>query len=90
MPRKTKTYHPRPRISREQLRLIFRNHDDNGDGRLSSAELTQAFHYIGALLPSFRACHALLYTDSDRDGFIDEKDFEQLIDYAEKRQYTVI
>ncbi|KAG7024248.1 Polcalcin Bet v 4, partial [Cucurbita argyrosperma subsp. argyrosperma] len=90
MARKSKTYQPRPKLSREQLSVIFRNHDGDGDGRLSTTELTAAFRYIGAFLPSYRALHALLHTDSDGDGFIGEKDFELLVNYAEKRKYTVI
>ncbi|KAG6591370.1 Polcalcin Bet v 4, partial [Cucurbita argyrosperma subsp. sororia] len=88
MARKSKTYQPRPKLSREQLSVIFRNHDGDGDGRLSTTELTAAFRYIGAFLPSYRALHALLHTDSDGDGFIGEKDFELLVNYAEKRKYT--
>lgn len=90
MSRKSKTYHPRARLSREQLLLIFRNHDSDKDGRLSTTELTEAFRYIGAFLPPYRARHALFHADSDRDGFISEKDFELLVNYAEQRQYTVI
>ncbi|KAG6608481.1 putative calcium-binding protein CML41, partial [Cucurbita argyrosperma subsp. argyrosperma] len=90
MARKNKMSQPRPKLSREQLSVIFRNHDGDGDGRLSATELTEAFRYIGAFLPSYRAHHALRYTDSDRDGFIGEKDFESLVNYTEKRHYTIV
>ncbi|KGN55185.1 hypothetical protein Csa_012915 [Cucumis sativus] len=90
MSRKSKNYYPRAKLSREQLLLIFRNHDSDKDGRLSTTELTEAFRYIGAFLPTYRARHALLHADSDRDGFIGEKDFESLVNYAEQRQYTII
>lgn len=79
-----------PNLSREQLRQIFRNYDGDRDGRLSATELRKAFHYMGALLPSYRARHALFHADSDGDGFIGENDFESLLNYAEKRKYTIL
>ncbi|KAG6608482.1 Polcalcin Syr v 3, partial [Cucurbita argyrosperma subsp. sororia] len=87
---KSKKSKKRSKLSREQLSVIFRNHDGDGDGRLSPSELTEAFRYIGSFMPSYRAGKALSHADSNNDGFINEEEFELLINYAEKRKYTVV
>ncbi|KAF2309838.1 hypothetical protein GH714_005334 [Hevea brasiliensis] len=70
-----------------QLRQIFKSADRNKDGLLSVRELSQAFKSLGARNPAFRAHRAMSIADSNRDGYIDGKELEDVIKYTLKIGY---
>lgn len=73
-----------------EMEAIFREHDFNGDGRLSIKELSRVFGSLGAFLPLYRAACGLFIADDDGDGFITEKELEKVVDYAIKCKYNII
>ncbi|KAG7029343.1 Calcium-binding protein CML37, partial [Cucurbita argyrosperma subsp. argyrosperma] len=76
-------------FSEEQLASVFKNHDGDGDGKLTKEELKQAFDYLGSRFSSFRVEEALRAADIDGDGFISMAEMDKLIQYAKSRKYTL-
>ncbi|KAL3514507.1 hypothetical protein ACH5RR_027234 [Cinchona calisaya] len=76
-------------LTAEQLRGIFEQCDKNGDGRLDRAELKEAFKKLGAMIPSWRAARGLHHADLNGDGYIDEEEMTDLVNYALRLGYTV-
>ncbi|KAJ1396915.1 EF-Hand 1, calcium-binding site [Sesbania bispinosa] len=58
--------------------------DTNRDGRISKAELREAIRLTGFLFASWKSNKVLKSADTDHDGFIDEKEFINLAQFAEK------
>ncbi|KAK2977564.1 hypothetical protein RJ640_007039 [Escallonia rubra] len=77
------------RTTENQLKGIFRKHDKNGDGVLSKEELKEAFKYLGALIPGWRASCGLRYADANGDGYISDGELNALVQYAANLGYTV-
>ncbi|KAK2660308.1 hypothetical protein Ddye_006841 [Dipteronia dyeriana] len=69
----------------EQLRVAFWRYDTNRDGRLSRKVLKEAFNYLGASIPGWRAHRALNHAD----GYISGEEVDELINYAVKLGYIV-
>ena len=80
----TKVRDPRVQVewTKEQIMEAFKRHDSNGDGKLSKAELKQAFKYLGSNWGGRRASKAMSYADNDGSGFIDitDKELEELVE----------
>ncbi|KAG2666381.1 hypothetical protein I3760_15G057100 [Carya illinoinensis] len=71
-----------------QLTAIFKDHDTNGDGKLSWSELDLAFKNLGSRWPWFRTEGGFRHADEDGNGFIDiETELKLLVAYAYKRNY---
>lgn len=75
--------------TKEQLKGMFWRCDKNGDGRLSRQELEDAFSYLGAYIPGWRAKRALRYADDNGDGFLADKEIDELVKYAAQFGYTL-
>ncbi|KAI9201764.1 hypothetical protein LWI28_028892 [Acer negundo] len=75
--------------TQEQLRGMFWRYDTNKDGKLSRKELKDAFNYLGASIPGWRAHRALHHADDNGDGYISEEEVDELINYAVKLGYVV-
>jgi Ca2+-binding EF-hand superfamily protein len=73
----------------EVLRDILKKYDTNGDGRLSKAELTEAFRYLGSRNPSWRASRSLHHADADGNRFLSEEELSEFVKYARKHGYAV-
>ncbi|KAJ4842845.1 hypothetical protein Tsubulata_045052 [Turnera subulata] len=74
----------------EQLKNIFKQFDTDHNGRLSKDELREAFRYLGAFLPGYRANRGLSYADANGDGEVDLKlELDDLVSYAFKLGYKV-
>lgn len=69
-------------LSREEIKEIFLEHDMDGDGVLSISDITQAFSFLGNLVPHHKARYGLAYADADGDGVINEDELDKLVDYA--------
>ena len=76
-------------LTDKQIKEVFREHDKNGDGKLSKAELAESFKKLGALFPGWRAKRAMSHADSDSNGVITPDEFEQLVNYVQSLGYTV-
>ncbi|XP_059453365.1 uncharacterized protein LOC132183914 [Corylus avellana] len=73
----------------EVLRDIFKKYDANGDGRLSKAELKDAFRHLGSRMPGWRAGRVLHHADGNGDGFVSKEELSELVKYAKKHGYSV-
>lgn len=76
--------------SMEKLKEFFRRHDTNGDGRLSWAELKNAFQRLGVPSPGWRAILALHRADENGDGCISEHELDTLLQYCLEHGYIVV
>ncbi|KGN62515.1 hypothetical protein Csa_022644 [Cucumis sativus] len=78
------------KLQKEEMKEMFREHDFNGDGRLSIKELSRAFGQFGAFFPLYRAAFGLFLADDDGDGFISEQELDKVVDYAIKCKYNLL
>ncbi|KAH7848262.1 hypothetical protein Vadar_000284 [Vaccinium darrowii] len=69
-------------ITEVQLKGLLKRYDKNGDGRLSRAELREAFRGLGLNFSGWRAGQALRHSDRNGDGYISEEEMKELIKYA--------
>ena len=73
----------------DQLRNIFKKYDTNNDNMLSREELKKAFDYLGSLIPGFRADRGLHHADANKDGYVNEREMDDLVKYAVQVGFTV-
>lgn len=73
----------------EQLKGLFKRFDIDGDRRLSKQELNQAFTSLGSSFPAWRTWRALCHADENRDGYINEEEFDHLVKYVVKLNYAI-
>ncbi|XWS25630.1 hypothetical protein CRYUN_Cryun27aG0084400 [Craigia yunnanensis] len=76
-------------LDEEKLKVIFKEHDTNGDGRLSKEELLKAFQKLGSRNPGWRVRRSLHHADRNGDGSISLDELEELVKYAVKQGYVV-
>ncbi|KAE8713416.1 BRI1 kinase inhibitor 1 [Hibiscus syriacus] len=76
-------------LNEEQLKALFKEHDTDGDGRLSKEELLKAFRVLGSRNPSWRVRRSLSHADGDRDGSINLEELDELVKYVVKQGYGV-
>ncbi|KAM4129505.1 hypothetical protein ACJW30_01G028600 [Castanea mollissima] len=71
------------------LRQIFKKFDANNDNQLSKEELKRAFPYLGSIIPGIRANRGLHHADANKDGFVNEREIDELIKYAVRPGFSV-
>ncbi|KAL4649669.1 hypothetical protein ACB092_01G031300 [Castanea dentata] len=76
-------------LPEDQLRNIFKKYDANNDNKLSKEELKKAFEYLGSIIPGFRADRGLHHADSNKDGYVNEGEMDELVKYAVRVGFTV-
>lgn len=76
-------------VNEEQLMILLKRYDTNGDGRLSKQELQDAFKSLGSTFPAWRAWRALHHADANGDGCVNEDEFGELVKYVVKRGYAL-
>lgn len=64
--------------------------DTDGDGRISKAELREALRLTRGLFASWKYKKVLKSVDTNHDGFIDDKEFVNLVHFAEKHLNVII
>ncbi|KAG5018359.1 hypothetical protein JHK82_014305 [Glycine max] len=65
-------------------RWLMTAFDANGDGRISKSELRRAVRLTGGLFASWNSGLAFRSADANQDGFIDENEFRNLAQFADK------
>ncbi|XVF39953.1 hypothetical protein PTKIN_Ptkin01aG0074200 [Pterospermum kingtungense] len=71
--------------NKKQLKSVFERYgkkDSEDQIRLSREELKNAFEYLGALMPGYKAASALKYIDTDNSGYIKGDELDALVEYA--------
>ncbi|XP_048130562.1 calmodulin-like protein 5 [Rhodamnia argentea] len=71
-------------MTKEEFKKWLATFDTNKDGRISKEELRHAIRATGAWFPWLKANKAVHAADTNGDGFIDENEMNNLVDYAEK------
>ncbi|KAK8571351.1 hypothetical protein V6N13_103478 [Hibiscus sabdariffa] len=76
-------------LTKAQVKAILQRFDSDGDCRLSKKELESALYYIGSHLPGWRATQALNTADRNHDGYINDSEMDDLVEYVWQRGYTI-
>ncbi|XP_078443991.1 putative calcium-binding protein CML31 [Wolffia australiana] len=61
------------------LERLFRRVDDNGDGKISPAEVRDCLRAVGEEMTEEEAAAMVELADTDGDGFLSLEDFERLL-----------
>lgn len=85
---KKKTAQVKVSLTEDQLKGLFTRYDINQDGRLSNQELKDALQSLGSRFPAWRAWRVLRHADVNGDGFINEDEFQGLVNYMSKHGYV--
>ncbi|KAI3896687.1 hypothetical protein MKX03_020745 [Papaver bracteatum] len=70
------------------LERFFRYFDENGDGKISAAELESCVKAMGGDFTSDEAKRAVESTDSDGDGLLEFNDFVKLMEVSGEEEKT--
>ena len=71
-------------MNMEEFKRWLKRFDTNKDGRISRSELREAVRLNGGHFATFKSNHGLKSADANHNGFIDENEFGNLVEFAEK------
>lgn len=71
-------------MSLEEFKRWLKGFDSNGDGRISRSELKEAVRLSGGIFASWRSRRGIKSADSNHNGFIDDTEFRNLANFADK------
>ncbi|WOK94311.1 polcalcin Phl p 7-like [Canna indica] len=71
-------------ITVEEFRKWLKSFDTNKDGRISQDELRRAIRSIHVRFSGWKSKRGIRYADADADGFIEDDEIENLLDFAQK------
>ncbi|ONI33634.1 hypothetical protein PRUPE_1G437300 [Prunus persica] len=71
-------------MTTEELKQWLKKFDTDKDGRISKEELRQAIRATGGRFAMFKSRLGLRSADADRNGFIDEDELNNPVDFAQK------
>nr|DAD41246.1 TPA_asm: hypothetical protein HUJ06_015569 [Nelumbo nucifera] len=77
--------HGKREMTIEEFKQWMMHFDKDGDGRISKGELREAFHGSGGWFTKWRSERAVRAADTDRNGFVDDNEINNLVDFAQKR-----
>ncbi|KAL6656977.1 hypothetical protein ACP70R_004757 [Stipagrostis hirtigluma subsp. patula] len=73
----------RTTITAAEFKEWLKQFDADRDGRISARELREAIRRRGAWFPNLRAWRAVRRADRDGDGFVNDWEIENLVQFAE-------
>ncbi|KAH0705246.1 hypothetical protein MTR67_050428 [Solanum verrucosum] len=72
-------------MSLQEFKKWIKKFDTNKDGKISKEELREAVRTNGGgWLSKIKGSHGMRVADSNGDGFIDEKEFKNLVEFAQR------
>lgn len=71
-------------MSLEEFKRWLHAFDSNGDGRISHSELREAVRLSGGIFASWKCKKDIANADFDHNGFIDDREFRNLVHFADK------
>ncbi|PHU18877.1 hypothetical protein BC332_10028 [Capsicum chinense] len=71
-------------LSHEQVKGMLMRYDKNRDGKLSKQELTLAFKEMGLHFCSWKAGKAISSADKNGDGYINEDEMSEFVQYCSR------
>ncbi|XP_070057790.1 uncharacterized protein [Nicotiana tomentosiformis] len=79
----------KPYTDEEQVKGILKKYDKNRDGKLSKQELRLAFKEMGLHFCRWKAGKPLRFADKNGDGYINEDEISELVQYASKWGFRI-
>lgn len=72
-------------MSLQEFKKWLKRFDFDKDGKISKEELCEAVRIYGnGWFSKIKSSHGMKIADSNGDGFIDEKEFKNLVDFAQR------
>ncbi|THU49055.1 hypothetical protein C4D60_Mb06t05540 [Musa balbisiana] len=68
----------------DEFKEWLKRFDTDRDGRISREELKRAIRSIRGRFSGWKSKRGIKYSDADGNGFIDEDEFDNLVDFAQK------
>ncbi|KAL7117073.1 hypothetical protein ACP275_03G048300 [Erythranthe tilingii] len=72
-------------VSMEEFKKWLKKFDDNRDGKINAEELREAIRATGGRFCKLKANRVLKSVDSNSDGFVDEREMNKLVVFAQKQ-----
>jgi len=76
-------------LTEEQVKGMLKKYDKNRDGKLSKQELRLAFKEMGLHFCRWKAGKALRFADRNGDGYINEDEISEFVQYASKWGFRI-
>ncbi|CAN4122699.1 unnamed protein product [Withania somnifera] len=76
-------------LSDEQVKGMLMKYDRNKDGKLSKQEVRLAFKEMGLHFCHWKAGKALRFADKNGDGYINEDEMSELVQYASRWGFKI-
>ncbi|KDP38364.1 hypothetical protein JCGZ_04289 [Jatropha curcas] len=73
-----------PAMTKEEFKKWLKRFDTNRDGRISTVELLSAVRSFGGWFGGVQAWWRVRGADANSDGYIDDDELDNLIDFAQK------
>ncbi|KAH7652840.1 EF-hand-containing protein [Dioscorea alata] len=70
-------------MSVEDFKKWLKTFDANNDGRISKEELQKAMRSVRVRFSTMKCGRGIRLADSDGDGYIDENEMENLVEFAQ-------
>lgn len=67
-----------------EFKRWLKKFDDNKDGRISKDELQDAVYANGGWFSKWKSARGLRSADDDQNGFIEDNEMNNLVEFAEK------
>lgn len=71
-------------MSMEEFKRWLKRFDADNDSRMSKEELREAIRVTGGWFSGWKSSQAVRTADADGNGFVDENEIHNLVDFAEK------
>lgn len=71
-------------MTTEELKKWLKKFDVDKDGRISKKELREAIRATGGRFPRFKSRLGVRSADANSNGFVDEDELDNLVEFAQK------